>query len=496
VLLLKNNLNKLFTTVYFKFILVILSVLLYFITLNNNFLADDYYIISDLFTREDSNIQLSVSNLVNYLSFSAGGGFYWRPTTFLVFALNGLIWGINSIGYHLFSVLLLAIGSILVNHIALRFLNPLYSGICSLLFIFYPLHTEAVSLINAVADPLGTVFSLFMILFWMKFRETNRLYFSMISIMSFILALLTKEFALVLPGILVLYEIYINETNFKNMIKRNFFLFFLMGLLEVGYFTIRKVVAGSTLDIVQTYPPSFTVLKSLLSIPFGFSFLPLGVNGSLGRNLYIGISIIIVTLIFSMIIKKDKKIMLFTGWFLISLMPSYLFLPSMLDYYLVPNTRFLYFSSVFIVIAIVYVIQKIIKPMYLKAAVLVFLSLLYVAGLYKSTLVWEQSSMIVKSTNEYLYQYVKGKSNQAVCVNLENLYFMNGATAYFNKEQIGLGLKEPFYDVEITGGTPKILKISNGHNSGDISCSEVVTFYLKMNAKGQPEFTDLIQKLN
>jgi len=79
------------------------------------------------------------------------------------------------------------------------------SFLTALFFITHPVHTEAVAYISGRAEPLSSLFILLCLLFYIKqiSFKSNALYVLML--LSYILALLSKEYALITPVLLLLY---------------------------------------------------------------------------------------------------------------------------------------------------------------------------------------------------------------------------------------------------------------------------------------------------
>lgn len=92
----------------------------------------------------------------------------------------------------------------------------------SLIFLIHPLQTEVITYISGRGDPLSFFFILLGILFYLKYSLSHHtpnvgtynvptlkpMYFYFLSILMFILALLTKERAVIFPAYLILIELW------------------------------------------------------------------------------------------------------------------------------------------------------------------------------------------------------------------------------------------------------------------------------------------------
>ena len=135
---------------------------------------------------------------------------FYRPLTNLAFLIEYQLFGESPLGYHLVSILLhclavwlvLAVGSRLFKSDSLGFL-------AAFLFAVHPVHVESVAWIDAIGDPLVTVFVL--LAFWSYWRlgETGNsprtaLYAAMI--LAFAAGLFTKETAVIFPVLATIFE--------------------------------------------------------------------------------------------------------------------------------------------------------------------------------------------------------------------------------------------------------------------------------------------------
>ena len=186
-------------------LLIIIGITLYANTFQNEFVWDDDELIvrnpyikswrhlQDIFTRD--------------LFYHANGSSSFRPIQSLSLMLDYHFWRLNPFGYHLTNILLHISAAILV-YLLVNLIssgNRALSLITGLIFITHPIHTQAVTYISGRADLLAGVFSLLTIYLYI-YPVRKKL-----SIFSFILAILSKESALILPLILILYDILLGE---------------------------------------------------------------------------------------------------------------------------------------------------------------------------------------------------------------------------------------------------------------------------------------------
>jgi len=232
-------------------LITIVGVLVYSNTLKSPFQLDDNYLIGDNFTIKDFSYFLEPSTAKGSPFYSALVG---RYVGYLTFALNYKMHGLNVYGYHIVNIAIHILNGLLVYLlILLTFKTPFlmesslkkHSGLIamfsSLLFVSHPVQTEAVTYIFQRLASLATSFYLLSLVCYIKYRElsafTNRrresgkqpsadkknniktIFFYVLSLISCILAMKTKENAYTLPLVIAVYEFSFFESPLKQRIR-------------------------------------------------------------------------------------------------------------------------------------------------------------------------------------------------------------------------------------------------------------------------------------
>jgi protein O-mannosyl-transferase len=140
---------------------------------------------------------------------------HWQPLTWLSYALDHLVWGMNPAGYHLTNVLLHAANAALVYLLAERLCAA--AGVAAsarrpaavvgaLLWALHPLRVEAVAWATARRDVLSTLFVLLALLAYCRpERSRGRLAGALAATIA---ASAAKESAMVVPALLVVLDVY------------------------------------------------------------------------------------------------------------------------------------------------------------------------------------------------------------------------------------------------------------------------------------------------
>lgn len=142
------------------------------------------------------------------LGWSAGGGSatFYRPVFFVWLLINRSFFGLHPWGWHLAVVLLHLGATFLVYRLALRLTaDEATAVLAGLLFGIHPVHIEAVAWVSGATEPLLTVLFIGSFLCFLNSRVGQGVRWLALSLGFGALALLSKETALVLPGVILAY---------------------------------------------------------------------------------------------------------------------------------------------------------------------------------------------------------------------------------------------------------------------------------------------------
>jgi tetratricopeptide (TPR) repeat protein len=195
-------------------LLVCVSAVVYFNSLSNGFVYDDLATIVENTHIKRFGNYLSSFYTPSYFKISGGEASY-RPVATLSYYLLYAVFDVNPFGYHLASVVLHIFNVILVYLMAHVILNRKGSAVMvGLLFACHPVNTEAVNAISYNEDLIAAFFYFLALLLYMKLETSapnQNLLFLTLSLFFFLLGLLSKEMAITLPAIVVLYDLTLRE---------------------------------------------------------------------------------------------------------------------------------------------------------------------------------------------------------------------------------------------------------------------------------------------
>lgn len=293
-------------------LLALLTFLAFIPSLKNGFVWDDKEIIFEQI-KHIEGLNIYKPNFI-----------YYRPITHISFLFDYFLWKYNPFGYHLTNVILhilnVLLFFILLNKIFARLkLDLTFILLLSLVFAFHPVHVESVSWIAGRTDILVTFFSLLTLIAAQLYLERQDKRILILIFVFFLLALASKEMAIVLLPILFI----------ENFITKKDKVFNVCLLLIIGVITLYILTKISGLctygwhfNLISLIKATGFYLKSLI-FPYPFySYMPyLPIWG-----IYITLSFFILAgLIFFSIFKKNKLYaqvgLAYLNMFLISLLP-------------------------------------------------------------------------------------------------------------------------------------------------------------------------------
>lgn len=185
--------------------ILVVSLMVYASTLRMGFVYDDNPQIKELpLIRDLRNIpQLFTAEIWQILG---GESPYYRPLFYASLALDHFFWKDNPFGYHLTNIVLHAAVSILVYLLAKRMTKSRAAAfVAGLLFAVHPVHAEAVAWVSARNELLSAFFMLLSYLTFVLFLEKRKNTVLFASLLTFFMALLSKEMAITLPLLVFLH---------------------------------------------------------------------------------------------------------------------------------------------------------------------------------------------------------------------------------------------------------------------------------------------------
>ncbi len=350
--------------------------------------------------------------------------------------------GFNPFIFHFVNILLHIFVSILVFYfVLLLFKNVNIAGIAAALFAVHTLHVESVAWVSERKDVLYALFFVASLIFYVKYTDSEKKYFYLISLLLFILSLFSKGQAVSLSVTLFAVDFLRNRKllSTKVIIEKIPFLILaiVFGLIAVkaqsqsealgdedAYNFIQRILIGSfafstyilklilpvNLSAINPYPD---ILHKTIPAYFSIFLIPTG----------------LVIYLFFKNIKKNKETAFSIAFFIINIILLLQFIPVGSAIY---ADRYAYIPSIGFFIILALVIVKIGESRSNVKKTLFYASMFYIGILtlltFNRTKVWNNSFSLWQNTVE--------ESPKAVVAwnNLGNYYENEAKRLAENKE--------------------------------------------------------------
>lgn len=234
---------------------VFLAVLLYLNILPNTFIFDDWQQIFDNpFLRYSGGLKkIFTTNVWGFLG-KMGISNYYRPLMHSTFYVTYRMFGYNPAGYHVLSILMHALVSLLVYAVVKRLAGDARVAlVAGLLFAAHPIHTENVCWISGYPDLEA---ALFILLGWWLYllpsRPSRRPWITAAMAVSFFLGLLAKEIAIAVPVMALAYELLVRRAGPRQVLRERWPEYLSMGVAAAVYLVMRYHALEGLMPYVQS----------------------------------------------------------------------------------------------------------------------------------------------------------------------------------------------------------------------------------------------------
>ncbi|MFH1753986.1 MAG: tetratricopeptide repeat protein [Candidatus Omnitrophota bacterium] len=317
-------------------LIIFLGLAVYANSLNGEFLWDDLHLIKEnVYIKDWSNIGAIFTK--DTRGVLGGITYYHRPIQMLSYMVDHSLWGLNHRGYHLTNILLHILAALAMYWLLnIIFKDRTLSLLASALFVVHPVHTEAVAYISGRTDPIAAVFMLLCIIFYIKHLASKSVKTYAVMLLSYTLALLSRESSLILPLLLLLCHYAFIAINPPTPGKRNGIDHRqLLPVLAVTFvyiflrFTALSPLlpdAPASSALLQRIPGFYVAIIDYIRL----LVWPFGLHMEYGNRIFsitdtkfiLSVSMLTI-LLFSIFKKRGSSIVaLFSiGWFFIALLP-------------------------------------------------------------------------------------------------------------------------------------------------------------------------------
>lgn len=340
--------------------LSILSAIVFSNSLNNTFVYDDSV------TVVNNNLIKNWKNFHTLFSFNyfvLSGELSYRPIVTLTYFIDHFLWGLNPMGFHLTN-LILHIGNTLLFYVFLKRVTKttIVAFFSIVLFTTHPILTETINSISYREDLIAALFFLVAFILFMKAdqkystvatastpdagqkinfctssltQEHTTLRFFLYytgSLCSYLLALFSKEMAITLPIMMVLFTVFYSSSGnpLRAILKRARGIYIGYFFITCFYLFLQFVVFRHVSVRFDQTKHSLIVMLKVFASYVKLFFFPFNLNADyVVPPVTTGVvSLVISALLISAVIvivfrlcKNNKQCGFFALWFFVTLLP-------------------------------------------------------------------------------------------------------------------------------------------------------------------------------
>lgn len=184
----------------------------------------------------------------------------FQPIRVLSYAIDYRIWKLNPIGYHITNNIFYVLTCLVVFFSLRKLSTDLRQGASepshrraalfgSLLFAAHPVHVEAVTWLSARKEVLHGFFFFLAFYLYLKGRGEEgrkKIIFLGLTLLSILLAVLSKPSAVVFPAVLLVYEIALRKDRWIDFVRRYWVFLALSIFISLVFILILIKVMGET----------------------------------------------------------------------------------------------------------------------------------------------------------------------------------------------------------------------------------------------------------
>ena len=277
------------TAILAVLVIIVTNAVCYSRSMSAYFLADDFVHVAYLADVFSGHPEKLLDNFTGNWMHAWGTQFY-RPFISLTLALDYAIGQGNSYVFHISNLLYQIASSILLFFIARRLLVGFLpqQQVCgalagALFFSVSPLHTEVVSWIIGRVDSVCLAFNLAAFYLYLRYRDKRSRTAFAGSIACFVISLISKEMAVILPPLIALHEVFFGTApkladRIKNaFVESQWYFATLIAYLGVRFLALGTLQGGYGGSIGESLTNSLANrLASLnkLFFPFNMEAIP------------------------------------------------------------------------------------------------------------------------------------------------------------------------------------------------------------------------------
>lgn len=343
--------------IFFILLIIAVTLITYCDSLNNSFIWDDRAFVTENEAVKKLSPASVVSNFIDRDTVSSDASLskdVWRPLVTTSFSLDHKLWGSDARLYHAENTVFHILNALLVYAMVVALAgSPVAACAAALVFAIHPVQTEAVTLVSGRANVLFLFFFLLAFLCYIgnKKRAIAGPFLYGLSLILFLMGLLSKEMAITLPLVLIAYD-----NLFRSKEERPaLFSYAPFFIIILAYLVARFAVLGTLAQREGWWGPDMqSYLFTTLRVAFSYVrllFLPANLKAdymiNISRSLIepevlsAAIGLAFIAALYALT-RNRRQISFYIWWFFITLLP----VCNLVPFKAVMAERFLYLPSI------------------------------------------------------------------------------------------------------------------------------------------------------
>ncbi len=198
----------------------------------------------------------SFENILRIFSFRESVAANYHPLTILSLAIDYHFAKLNPATYHFINLLFHLFNTLLVYIFIYKLSKGKMFGalLSALIFAIHPMHVESVAWVSERKDVLYTFFFLLSMIFYLKYKESQKIRLLIFTFLLFLFSVLSKAMAVVLPVVLILIDYYEGrKLSIKNLAEKVpfFVISLIFGFLAIGIQSKESIASYETFTFTQ-----------------------------------------------------------------------------------------------------------------------------------------------------------------------------------------------------------------------------------------------------
>ncbi len=233
----------------FAVALVLITAVFYWPVLDNDFIEydDNHYVY------ENPEVYNGLTLESVHWAFTQYHSANWHPLTWLSHMLDCELYGLDSSGHHLTSLLFHLANTILLFFLLFRLTGKHWlSGFTAALFALHPLHVQSVAWVAERKDMLSTFFGLLVFMCYASWARKKSLLLYILSLLFYAASLMSKPMLVTMPFLLLLVDYWplqrLKPENVRTLLAEKIPFFMMAAASCLTTFVIQKA-SGAVSDI-------------------------------------------------------------------------------------------------------------------------------------------------------------------------------------------------------------------------------------------------------